>query len=334
MHNTFYHLLSSFSLGSAKRTSTDAIEKICSRIALGFGIATITLSSCSSTQVSPNEVSISSESEASVAETSDSPSDALELQFGLYTADKPTALVQQFRPVLNVLETRMSESLGKPVEIEMRVDNTYEKGINSLVNGEVDFSQLGPASYVEAKSANPDLSILAVENKGGTKVFYGIICVGEDSSIESVGDIQGRNFAFGSELSTIGRFLSQQYLLTNGIKAADLNRYEYLGRHDKVGAAVGLGEFDAGALKEGAFKKLVANGTPIRELARFPNVTKPWVASSELPEEIEAELRQALLSLDDSIALEALGKDGFLEGRDRDFAPIREAIENNDAFFE
>ena len=39
-----------------------------------------------------------------------------------------------------------------------------------------------------------------------------------------------------------GRYLSQLYLVENDIRAKDLSRYEYLGRHDKVGIAVGRGE--------------------------------------------------------------------------------------------
>lgn len=297
-------------------------------IALVLCIAAITLSSCVNPQPSKEEVSPSSD------QTEQTPSDVLKFKFGVYTSDKPTTVVQQFRPILNVLETQMSKNIGKSVDIEIKVYNTYEKGIESLVKGEVDFSRLGPVSYIEAKLANSELSILAVENEAGTKVFYGIICVAQDSPIQNVRDIQGKSFAFGNELSTIGRFLSQQYLVENGIKAKDLGGYEYLGRHDKVGAAVGLGEFDAGALKESSFNKLLKNGTPIRELARFPNATKPWVASSDLPEEIQTQLRQALLAMDDPTALEALGKDGFLEGSDEDYQIIREAIENNDAFFE
>jgi len=62
--------------------------------------------------------------------------------------------------------------------------------------------------------------------------------------------------------------------------AKDLASYDYLGRHDKVGAAVAAGKYEAGALKESTFKKQIKKGKPLRELARFPNVTKLWIASS------------------------------------------------------
>ena len=96
----------------------------------------------------------------------------------------------------------------------------------------------------------------------------------------------------------------------------------------------GLGQFDAGALKEETFKKLVAKGVAIRALATFPNVTKPWISREGLPTRIRDAIRASLLAMDDEIALKALKKDGFLQGNDGDYAPIREAMDENVAFFQ
>ncbi len=270
--------------------------------------------------------------------SSDSPNpsttETISLNFGVYTADKPTEVVKQFRPLLNAIEAGMTEGMGKPVKIKMKVAKTYEKGIENIATGKVDFSRLGPASYIEATAANPDLSILAVESKGGEKVFYGIIAVNKNSPIQNVQQLKGKSFAFGDELSTIGRFLSQQYLLNNGIKASNLGRYEYLERHDKVGTAVGLGQFDAGALKEGTFKKLVDKGVSIREIARFPNVQKPWISRSGLPEEIFEQLQSSLVNMTDQNALESIKREGFVAGSDADYTAIRKAVQNNSKFFE
>ena len=256
------------------------------------------------------------------------------LVFGVYVSDKPTEMVRKFRPVLDALEASMSGELGEPVHIRMRVAGDYDTGIADLVTGAVDFARFGPASYVLAKQRNPELRILAVESESGTKVFYGIICVAEESPIRTLEDLRGRSFAFGSQRSTIGRYLSQNLLSRHGITAKDLAAYDYLGRHDRVGTAVARGRFDAGALKEGTFKKLVAKGAPIRAIASFPNVTKPWIARGGLAPEIFAALRAALLRMRDPTALKALKKDGFLEGRDDDYAVIRRAMASSDRFFE
>jgi phosphonate transport system substrate-binding protein len=255
------------------------------------------------------------------------------LSFGVYTSNKPTAMVKKFKPMLKAIEKDLEARLGEPVKIRIQVAKDYTQGIQHLADGKVDFSRFGPASYVEAKRTNPDLKILALESSMGEKVFYGIICVQDGSKIKNVNQLSGKSFAFGDELSTIGRFLSQQYLVKHGIYSSSLSRFDYLERHDKVGTSVGAGQFDAGALNEGTFNKLVQNGVPIRELARFPNVQKPWIARSGLSEELYEALRVTLLEMDDKNALASLKKDGFVEGNDDDFASIRDAIDNNPVFF-
>ena len=79
---------------------------------------------------------------------------------------------------------------------------------------------------------------------------------------------------------------------------------------------------------------MVASGAPLREMARFPNVTKPWVVRSELDPEVEQALREALLQMDDEAALAALKKSGFEAGNDADYDPIRAAITRHEQFFQ
>jgi phosphonate transport system substrate-binding protein len=214
----------------------------------------------------------------------------------------------------------------------MHIAKSYDQGVQDIASEEVDFSRLGPASYVKAKDINSGLSILAVESEQGTKTFYGVICVRADSPIQDIAGLKGKSFAFADRNSTIGRYLSQLYLIEHGIKASDLAHYAYLGRHDKVGTAVGMGQFHAGALKENTFNTLVAKGVPIRAIAKFPNVTKPWVARSGLSQRVHGALREALLNLREASALKALGAEGFLEGQDEDYAATREAIHSEHLF--
>ncbi|MGQ7846695.1 PhnD/SsuA/transferrin family substrate-binding protein [Granulosicoccus sp. 3-233] len=258
----------------------------------------------------------------------------IRLNFGVYSSNKPSAMVKVYRPILKELEKNMTRRLDRNVDIRMQIAKDYDQGISHLINGRVDFSAFGPASYVEAKRMNQGINILAVENVKNSKVFYGIIAVNKNSTMSDIRELRGKSFAFGDEGSTIGRFLSQLELEQADIRAGDLNRYEYLGRHDKVGTAVGAGSFDAGALNEKTFKKLVEAGEPIRELTRFPNVTKPWIARSGLDDEILAALRESLLEVKDQKTLAALKIDGFLEGSDDDYKVIRKAMDNNSIFFE
>ncbi|NIZ14309.1 PhnD/SsuA/transferrin family substrate-binding protein [Phaeobacter sp. HF9A] len=254
------------------------------------------------------------------------------LVFGSYAADKPSATVRQYRPFLSFLEKRMEARLGERVTIRMKITKDYEESIRELVAGEVDFARFGPASYVHAKARNPGISIIAMESKGGDKRFKGVIAVHRDSTIAQVSDLRGLSFAFGDELSTIGRYLSQSFLLEAGISSKDLKGFEYLGRHDLVGEAVGAGKFSAGALKESTFKKLVEKGVPIRALASFDNVTKPWIARAGLDARVQEAMRQVMLSEQNEEVVKRVSKNGFLAGTDADYDFVRDGMQRSSDF--
>lgn len=254
------------------------------------------------------------------------------ITFGTYAADKPTAVVRQFKPFLKFLEQALQENLGEPVKIKMKVSKEYQDSIDQLVEGEVDFSRFGPASYVTAKARNPDIHIIAIESVKGKKTFKGVIAVHTDSEIRTLADLKNNSFAFGDELSTIGRYLAQSELLEVGISADELSSFEYLGRHDLVGTAVGNGSFTAGALKESTFKKLLEKGVPIRALATFDNVTKPWIASSKMSPRVINAMKAILLDPANLELMKSVSKNGMLEGDDADYDPIRNAMDQSTSF--
>ncbi|SCZ49448.1 phosphonate transport system substrate-binding protein [Epibacterium ulvae] len=256
----------------------------------------------------------------------------ISLTFGTYAADKPTETVRKYRPFLSFLEIELSKALGEAVSIKMVIAKEYEHSIDQLANGEVDFSRFGPASYVLATKKNPDVEIIAMESQKGQKRFKGVIAVHEESEINDLSELAGHSFAFGDELSTIGRYLSQALLLSAGISGADLQTYEFLGRHDRVGTAVGSERFTAGALKESTFKKLVKSGVPIRELTTFDNVTKPWLASSTLAPHVVEAMRHIMLEEANASAVKQIAKHGFLEGDDADYQLVRDAMEDSQSF--
>jgi phosphonate transport system substrate-binding protein len=256
------------------------------------------------------------------------------ITFGVYTSDKPSAMVRQLRPTLDLVEQSIAETLGEPVEIKLEVVRGYAAGAELILSGKADVMRLGPASYVKVKGKEAGIELLAMENKNGANTFEGVIVVHENSDITEMSQLRGRTFAFGSKRSTLGRYFAQLELTRAGILASDLKSYEYLGRHDKVGQAVGAGLFDAGALEGTMFKKLQAKGVPIRAIHIMRNATKAWAARAGLDPDLKQLVRQALLGINDNRALTALRFDGFLPGHDSDYDPTRAAINQNSEFFD
>lgn len=256
----------------------------------------------------------------------------INMVFGTYAADKPTTTVKKYKPFLRYLSEEMTKVLGEQVNIKMKIAKEYETGIDHLANGEVDFARFGPASYITVHERNSGVKIVAMESKGGKKRFKGIIAVHADSSIQSLSDLAQQSFAFGDQLSTIGRYLAQSHLIEAGVTSKELSGYDYLGRHDRVGAAVGAGRFTAGALKESTFRKLVKSGVPIRALFEFENVTKPWLSASGMDQRVLNAMRQVMLSTKAPEILGSISKDGFVEGSDAEYDFIRKAMKHSSKF--
>ena len=256
----------------------------------------------------------------------------LALSFGVYTSDKPTDMYRSFKPILVILEESLSKTLARPVQIKLRVFNTYDAARKALVSDEVDFVRFGPSSYILAKQENPGVQLIAIEEQEGALSFKGVIFTRKDTGIRALADIRGRSFAFGDSDSTTGRYLSQAYLVEQGIYAKDLSKYQYLGRHDRVVAAVLAGDFDAGACKISSFEKARDQG--LLDLHHFDNVTKPWVVRSKLDAALTGEIRKALLAIKDKKALDAIGEKitGFAEAKDEMYEMVRFGMKKSDEF--
>jgi len=288
---------------------------------VGLLFISIFLLGCSRDEADP----VTPESPNQVVQKDQQDESSKPYRFGIYTADAASTVVRQINPLIKNLE----EQLG--TEVLPFVYPDYEGGIDGIASGEVDFMRLGAASYVVVRERNPKIHLLAMESKKGKRSFNGVIAVHADADFKTLAELKGKRFAFGDQLSTVGRYVSQYTLMEAGVHGADLAAYDYLDRHDKVGMAVAAEEYDAGALKEGTFKWLVEQGEKIRVLKKFDVVTKPWVARSDLEAERVEALQAALFSLElDS--LKVVAKDGFLPAKDAYYQPVRDAIKASTDF--
>lgn len=251
----------------------------------------------------------------------------ISLKFGLYGSDKASVMVRKFRPILNSLEKDLTKKMGETVKIKIKVAHSYEKAIDNLVTGQVDFARFGPASYILAKQKNPKISILAVEKN--EKEISGVLAVKADSDIKSIVDLKGKSFAFGDKNSTTGRFFPQYHLGINGVKEDDLSAYAFLGRHDRVASAILRGKYDAGSFKVSTYKKLLKQGKKFSVLLSYPIVYKPWLARENLSESAFNAIQSALLSFSD----QDINHEGFSHAKEADFDLVKKAMDANAIFF-
>jgi phosphonate transport system substrate-binding protein len=256
---------------------------------------------------------------------------ALTLTFGVYQSEKASSMYRKFTPVLDFVNDDLDQRLGRPVDVKLTIFKSYEDGIEALVKGEVDFARFGPASYIIARNKQPGIEALGLELDNGERHFKGAIVVHKDSPIQSLADLKGKRFAFGDCNSTIGRYLAQAELAKAGLHASDLSKFDFLGRHDKVAAAVELGDFDAGSLRLSTLMDLNKKGT-LRVLTTFDNVGQPWVARAGIERAVFEALQQSLFSIKDPSILKDLKITGIVPTSDDEYAVVREGMKHAEEF--
>jgi phosphonate transport system substrate-binding protein len=253
------------------------------------------------------------------------------LRLATYSSERPSEELAKMEPIRAAIERGLNAG-GGSFRVEMRIFNTYGEAVEAAVSGTADFSRLGPASYVRAKTRQPGLTLLARESIGRSGQLNGYIFVAEQSPIREMKDLRGRRFAFGEEHSTTGRYLAQAALLDAGIRARDLAEYKYLGRHDKVAFAVATESFDAGAVNEITLRKY-REEKRLRPIFFLSGPAHAWVARLDLPKARQEELRRVLLALQPA-ELERIGRDTILAAEDGDFDAVRRAMKKSERFFE
>ena len=239
------------------------------------------------------------------------------LVFGAISTVKPALMEANLSPLLRHLEL----VTGKRVVFATGRD--YEDTINKFVNGTFDFGYIGPAPFLLAQAKAPDaLQIVAGLESNGKPYFHSVIVTRKDSGINRIEELAGRRFAFGSPNSTLSYFVPMEMLMQAGIDKK-LQRFDFLGRHDRVAQYVIMGKYDAGAIKASVAKKydrylkVIATSAPIRDFV--------IVTHRRMNPEMVSRLRASLLGCSNKTVLESIksGVTGFVDYRVDDYDDLR-----------
>ncbi len=253
---------------------------------------------------------------------------AQNMQLCVYTSDSENTMKEKISPLIQyMLKKYMNDTVD--IRIKLKIYNSYEKAIYALINGDCSIARFGPASYVLAKKAEPNIRLIVMESKKGKKINYGHFIVHKDSKINSLAEIKGKTVAFGNKLSTIGRYLAQSELLKQNISAKDLKSFDYLSRHDKVSNQVYTHKYEVGVVKDNS-----CQGTELKKIATFKAITKPWIASANMDEKSFNKIQNLFLNITDKKVLKGLKNSGFVKGTDSEYNFVRQAIENAKKFNE
>lgn len=209
--------------------------------------------------------------------------------------EAPTELLRKFQPLGSYLE----KSLGMKVEFVPVSD--YAAVVEALAADRVDLAWLGGFTFVQArlKTGNALPLVQREQDQHFTSEF-----ITADPAINSVKDLKGKRFAFGSVSSTSGHLMPRHFLQKDGIVPEQyFSEVAFSGAHDATAAWVQAGKADAGVLNASVWKKLVAankvDTAKVHVFATTPEYFDyNWTVRGTLDPALAAKIKTAFLALD------------------------------------
>jgi phosphonate transport system substrate-binding protein len=209
--------------------------------------------------------------------------------------EAPTELLRKFKPLGAYLE----QQLGMPVKFVPVAD--YAAVVEAIAADRIDLAWLGGFTFVQTRLKTGNAIPLVQRAEDAT--FTSKI-ISADPSVNSLQDLKGKTFAFGSVSSTSGSLMPRYFMLQDGIKPEEFfSRIAYSGAHDATAAWVQAGKADGGVLNASVWEKLVAAGKidtrKVKVIATTPTFYDyNWTVRGSLDPALRDKIQAAFLALD------------------------------------
>lgn len=224
------------------------------------------------------------------------------------------------------LRAYLSKAMGNQVSIA--APDSFRDTVDQLGNGAYDFACLGALMYIRAHAK---YGVIPLVQRARDRNYFTVFITGTNSSIHSLRDLKGKQFAFGDRDSTSAHMMAYYELRQAGIDPETYFRFRYSGSHPATAAMVETGVVDAGAIDETVLNFLISTGKIDRKKVRIFYTSKPyvdyvWVARKDVTEAERERFSHALLALkegkDDAI-LKILRAKQFVLANDQEYAEAR-----------
>lgn len=222
----------------------------------------------------------------------------------------------------------LSRETGLTVEYVPSTD--YAALVTAFKRGEVHLAWFGGLTGVQARNEVPEAE--AIAQRPADEQFHSVFIAQSDLDVETLQDLKGLSFTFGSESSTSGHLMPRYFLMEEGINPEeDFSSLNYSGSHDKTYALVESGAFQAGALNEIVWNNAVEEGKVDTTKVKAFYITPPYYdyhwtineVDSIFGEGTKEKVREALLSIDENESVLALfNTDRFIETKNENYEAI------------
>ncbi len=232
-------------------------------------------------------------------------------------------------PEREPLQAYLTKQMGR--EVKLLFPNNYNEYLAGFSDGSIDFAMLGGVNYVRAHAKH---GVIPLVQRTSDLEFHAVFITGATSSINSLKDLKGKEFAFGDVYSTSGHIMPSLEMKKAGINPETDIKFRYTGGHPNTAKLVEAGVVDAGSLDEGVYKSMIDGGKLDRAKVRVFYTTKPfvdwvYVARKEVAEAERTKFSKALEALkegkDDQI-LRIVRAKQFVPANDQEYGTIRQIV--------
>ena len=255
------------------------------------------------------------------------------LTLALTPSRDPTALQEAGDAFARTL-TRLS---GVPIRAQVASD--YAGVIEALRSRRVDLAFVHPVGYVLA-NREAGCQIVVRDVWQGKTAYTARFYVRKGAGIDKLEDLRGRTVAFVDPASSSGYIYPMVLLIKRGlVKDRDPKSFFkdalFSGTHDAALQAVVHGRVDAAASFDKAPELYLKDKALIDRLTfvgETPEIPEAGIcARPGLPAEPLAKVKAALLAMKGpehaAVLKQIYDIDGFIEAADRDYQPVRDAME-------
>lgn len=201
----------------------------------------------------------------------------------------PAEDVKMYAPFLKYLE----RTTGYNFKLRPMASN--QNLIEELGTGRVDIAAIGTLSYLQAHQKYGVRAVARGITEQGKAEYRALIITSANSKLQSLSDLRGKTFTFGSDTSTQGYLIPLIMLTEAGVKLTDLAGYTFAGSHFDTANAVISGRYAAGGIQDTLGRELANKGLVriLAESEEFPSSTIS--VSPSLPSDVVKKVQEALL---------------------------------------
>lgn len=225
------------------------------------------------------------------------------------------------------LEAYLTNAMGQPVNLV--APSSFRETVAHLGDGTYDFACLGALMYVRSHAR---YGVVPLVQRAIDLHYLSVFITGADSSIYSLSDLKGKQFAFGDIDSTSAHLMAYLTLKQAGIDPKTDLQWRFSGSHPETAALVATGVVDAGAIDKTVLDFLIKTGKVDSTKVRVFYTSKPYVdyvyvARKDVPKAEQEKFASALLALKngkDDRVLRILRAHKFVLASDEKYAPTRQ----------